>query len=131
MNGKNEIKKIIKISNFKTPQFFWNTPEFIKKGNKTQIWFYVSRFFDAEGGIPKKLNGQKYVSFDQKNKDTLIFIRNFLIKEGFNPTNLTKTGKIWQFRITRKKELKKFYINLNSFHSEKKKRFLKLISNIS
>jgi intein-encoded DNA endonuclease-like protein len=125
MNGKNTIKRIIELTGFKSPQVFWDTPEFIKKGNRKQIWYYVGGFFDAEGGVPKKTNGQKYISFDQKNKDCLIFIRDFLLKEGFNPTNLTNTGKVWQFRLTRKKEIKKFYINLISFHSKKRVGFVK------
>ena len=28
---------------------------------------------------------------------------------GFTPTNLTYTGEVWQFRLTRKKEMIRFY----------------------
>ena len=91
--------------------------------------FYIRGFCDAEGGLPKDPISakQKYLSFDQKNKELLVFIRNILITFGFRPTNLTYTSSVWQFRLTRKEDIKKFYIKFSSCHPDKYSRLYSMV----
>ena len=132
INGREIVERIIQVSGIKVPQNNWQTPEVMKKQQTAGILAYIRGFFDAEGGLPKypKKNKQKYISFDQKNKEPLIFIRNKLVEYGYKPTKLTFTGGNWQFRITRKSHIKKFYQEIGSWHPEKRKK-LKILGSFS
>ena len=104
INGKEIVNKIIEISQMKIPQENWNTPDIIKNQDISVQLEYVKGFFDAEGGLPRdpQKASQKYICFGQKNKESIEFVRNVLIRNGFNPTNLTRCGGVWEFRLTRK-----------------------------
>ncbi len=130
---KEVVSKIIEISDMVVPQVNWNTPKIIKKSDSKEIIIsYIRGFWDSEGGLPKnpsktKKAEQRYISFHQKNKETLDFIREKLIDFGFNPTRLTFCGNVFEFRICRKKEILKFYKEIGTWHPEKKKRLKELV----
>lgn len=133
LNNKKIVEEIIKDAEYKKPQKFWNTPSMVEKGNNEEKWEYVSGFWDADGGLPKdpRRVTQKYISFSQKSKETLEFIKNFLLTQGIRTTNLTYTGQIWQIRITRKEGIKKFFIFIKSRNKEKFERLKLLIASLS
>ena len=121
INGKDVVKNILEISEMKTPQEFWDTPTVIK-GQSLEIQIhYLRGFFDAEGGLPKNpwTAKQKYLSFSQKNRGSLEFLREVLTRKEFNPTNITFCGNVWEFRLTRKKDLFLFSKNIGSLHKDK------------
>ncbi len=119
------VEKLISISEYKCPQDLWNTPTIVANASEEEKWWYISGFWDAEGGVPYDYSPQKYVSFNQKSRSSLEFVRDFLVSQNFRPTNLTMTGKVWQFRITRRNQLKDFAYRIHSFH-EKRRRLFKL-----
>ena len=133
LTNKEIVLDLVKFSEIKSPQREWSTPKIAFEFDHKNICSYISGFFDAEGGLPKtpKIAKQKYISFDQKNKESLIFIRDVLIGLGFKPTNLTYTGKVWQFRLTRKNNLLRFYDYIESKHPSKELRLKQLKSAIS
>ena len=126
-NGKDYTKRLTEISEYENPQENWATPSIIKYANTDLIWHYVGGFWDAEGGLPF-VSKQIYTSFDQKNKESLEFIHNFLMIDGIQPTNLTYTGRVWQFRITRRNSLKLFANKIKSRHKEKIYNINKLVA---
>jgi intein-encoded DNA endonuclease-like protein len=129
MNGRNFVKTVIDLSEIKTPQDTWNTPKIIKSQSLEIKINYLRGFFDAEGGLPRdpKNAKQKYISFSQKNRESIEFLRNILIECNFKPTNITFCGKVWEFRLTRKKNLSDFCKNIGSWHGDKKVR-LKILN---
>jgi intein-encoded DNA endonuclease-like protein len=134
LTNKKAVQEIQRISGIKS--FGWNTPETVKKLPLEKRIPYIRGFWDAEGGLPKKpetcdRSEQTYISFHQKQKEPLIFIRNSLIKMGFKPTKITKCSNAHEFRITRKEHMKRFYNKIGSWHPEKSKRMTRLIKNIS
>ena len=132
INNKKAIKELLAISEYKNPQGQWETPSLLRTSSDEERWWYVSGFWDSEGGVPLNhaTTTQTYVSFDQKNKEALEFVRSFLVKEGFRPTNLTFTGNVWQFRLTRRAEVKEFATRIISFHREKFRRLMLLIASV-
>jgi len=126
-NGKDYTKRLTEISEYENPQENWATPSIIKNADRDLIWHYVGGFWDAEGGLPF-VSKQIYTSFDQKNKASLEFIHKFLMIDGIQPTNLTYTGKVWQFRITRRNSLKLFANKIKSRHKEKIYNINKLVA---
>lgn len=133
LNNKTVIEKMIADSEYKKPQKFWETPTIVKEGTEDEKWEYISGFWDADGGLPRDPNNvtQKYISFSQKSKETLEFIKGFLMTQGIKTTNLTYTGQIWQIRITRKDAIQKFYAHLRSRNREKLNRLKMLIASLS
>lgn len=133
LNNKKIVEEMIKDAEYKKPQKFWNTPSIVEKGNDEEKWEYVSGFWDADGGLPKdpRCVTQKYISFSQKSKETLEFIKSFLLTQGIQTTNLTYTGQIWQIRITRKEGIKKFFMFIRSRNKEKFERLKLLIASLS
>ena len=119
---KTVVERIVAIAEITTPQSQWNTPTIIKKQPLEIQKEYIKGFFDAEGGLPRNPKKWKYISFDQKAKEPLEFVRNVLIKLGFKPTNLTLTSGVWQFRLTRKNDIINFDIKIGSLHPEKIKK---------
>ena len=124
------VLEMLDISEMCSPQTTWGTPSVLLSASTKQKLEYLQGFWDAEGGLPKtpETANQKYISFDQKNKEALIFLRELLCSLGYNPTNLTFTGKVWQFRLTRKKELIRFANEVSSKHPEKLDRLNRLVS---
>ncbi|MBI2075828.1 MAG: hypothetical protein HYT72_01095 [Candidatus Aenigmarchaeota archaeon] len=130
LSGKAIVQNILEISEMKIPQELWNTPTIIRKQPPEIQKDYLRGFFDAEGGLPKdpKNAKQKYLSFSQKNREPLEFLRGVLIKQNFNPTNITFCGNVWEFRLTRKKDLVNFNKTIGSWHKDRKRR-LKILCN--
>ena len=92
---------------------------------------YIMGFWDAEGGLPKnpkkcKKAEQKYISFHQKDLEPLYFVQKSLQELGFITTNITRCKEAFEFRITRKGEIKKFIYEIGTRHPEKKKRLNEL-----
>jgi len=130
---KEVVMKIKNISGMVSPQSKWNTPTILKKLDSVTLIPYIRGFWDAEGGLPKNPTStlkaeERYISFHQKNRESLEFVRNHLINLKFSPTKITKCGKVFEFRICRKEEIKKFYELIGSYHPEKMKRLKKLAS---
>ena len=126
INDKQLVTKIIEISGIKIPQENWGTPEDIRNcSDKETITSYIRGFFDAEGGLPRKIDidSQKYIIFSQKNKESLEFIRKKLQEIKIEPTNLTRCGGVWEFRITKKKCIIEFIEVIGSFHQDKVEKF--------
>lgn len=122
---KELLTRLIYIFEIEMPQKFWKTPTFIKNSRDKEVTVsYIRGFFDAEGGLPRDVNTAKqyYISFDQANEEPLEFIRSKLIELGYTPTNLTRTGKVYQFRLCRKDNIVKFCREIGSWHPEKKLR---------
>ena len=124
VNGKEIVRKLLELSEMKIPQENWDTPNIIKKQRSEIQMHYVRGFFDAEGGLPKNpaTATQRYISFSQKNRESLEFIRDFLLGRGYKPTNITFCGGVWEFRLTRKINLVKFSQEIGSLHSDKRQR---------
>ncbi len=131
-NGRDAIKQIVKVSEYVCPQDSWGTPSQILDASTELKWSYLSGFWDAEGGLPLKpvIAKQKYVSFDQKAKPALEFLRDFLISEGIKPTHLTNTGQVWQFRITRFRHMETFANKVKSLHFDKRSRLSELVASL-
>ena len=132
INGKEIVNKIKEISEMKIPQENWNTPSRIfKSGSEIKV-SYIKGFFDAEGGLPKKITkkSQKYIIFSQKNKESLEFIRKTLNELDIKPTNLTICGGVWEFRITKRKSIVKFIETIGSLHPDKKEK-LRILKRVS
>ena len=87
---------------------------------------YLSGFFDAEGGIPKKLQARFYVQFVQKNKKELQEVANILNEFGVECGKLhqyDKKSKCWRFFVKTNSWLK-FIELIKSKHPEKQARLL-------
>jgi DNA-binding transcriptional regulator WhiA len=85
---------------------------------------YVSGFFDAEGGIPKKLDARFYVQFVQKNKRELQEVANILEEFGIKCGKLhqyDQKSKCWRFFVRAESYLK-FIKFVRSRHPEKQER---------
>ena len=121
ITGKETTYKILEISQMKVPQVTWKTPKIIQEQKNSVQLQYLRGFFDAEGGLPRnpETAKQKYISFSQKNKESLQFLRALLINNGFRPTNLTICGGVWEFRLTRKNDMANFSIKVGSLHKDK------------
>ena len=82
LTNKNAVLKMQKISGIKPHG--WNTPEIVRKLPLEKRIPYIRGFWDAEGGIPRNpekctKSEQMYLSFHQKDKEPLVFIRDSLI----------------------------------------------------
>lgn len=133
ITNKEIVLSIKELSDIKNPQENWNTPSILKNLSSKEVIPYIRGFWDAEGGLPENPElttkaEQRYVSFHQKNKESLEFIRNHLIRLGFHPTNMTFCGKVSEFRVCRKAEIKNFYNLIGSWHKEKSERLKGLVS---
>ena len=133
ITNKKIVMDIQRLSDMISPQKGWKTPKIISEKNEKDLIPYIRGFWDAEGGLPKQplTAKQRYLSFDQKNKESLDFIRKNLIKIGFQPTNLTFTNQVWQFRLARKDDMIKYINKISSSHPEKFSRMQKMVSILS
>jgi intein-encoded DNA endonuclease-like protein len=133
ITNKESVMKIKELSDITTPQEVWNTPRILQNLDSHSLIPYIRGFWDAEGGLPKnpevtKKSEERYISFHQKNRESLEFIRRHLINLGFHPTKITICGKVFEFRICRRDEIKKFWKIIGSWHPEKRFRLEKLVS---
>jgi hypothetical protein len=121
---KKVVDELMKLFGIVTPQTRWGTPTVIKYAGIDLVSHYVRGFFDAEGGLPRDPihAKQHYVSFDQANLEALAFVRDKLMQIGYRPTRITRTGNIWQFRLTRREDIMRFKNEIGSWHPEKKRR---------
>ena len=121
---KRVVSELIRLFDIATPQTRWGTPDIIRRAGADIVKHYVRGFFDAEGGLPKDPTRAKqhYISFDQANLDALAFIRSQLAQMSYRPTRITKTGGVWQFRLTRRADIMRFRNEIGSWHPEKKQR---------
>ncbi len=134
LTNKNAVHEIQRISGIKTHG--WDTPKAVKSLSLEKLVPYIRGFWDAEGGMPKKPENctkseQMYISFHQKQKEPLVFLRNSLLKMGYMPTTITKCSEAYEFRITRRAHMKRFCIEIGSWHPEKKNRMRRLLEKIS
>ena len=133
LTNKLTVLNLQKLSEMKRPQHFWGTPQVIKSSKDLfVIRSYIQGFWDAEGGLPidlKKTKG-RYISFDQKNRESISFIRNQLRHLGMHPTKFYFTGNVWQFRLHRKQDIFSCKIVIGSKHPEKNKRLHELASSL-
>jgi hypothetical protein len=121
-----EIWKILKEFQTKQPE--------TKKEQK----FYISGFWDADGGCPKKPTLQKkiYIKFTQKDKKSLEelkeMIENFGIRCGkIRLSEDGQYGKIWRFTITNTNGIIKFCKQIGSLHPEKNQRLKRIVELLS
>ena len=117
---KSVVEELRRVSEFKSPQSKWNTPSVIVHQSLRILKTYIRGFFDAEGGVPEDPRKWRYVSFDQKNRESLEFVRNILIRIGYRPTNPTFTSSVWQFRLTRNEDLVRFCKWIKPKHPSKR-----------
>lgn len=86
-------------------QEYWATPKLIKKSNEKIIQAYISGFYDAEGSCPhfeesiKLKRKNLYISFVQKNKESLEFIKKYLEKRNIETTNIHPNKDKWVLKI--------------------------------
>ena len=114
----------------------WDTPKLIRKSNDLIKKYYITGFFDAEGGCPnleKKISKKRknmYIKFVQKNKESLIFIKEHLGKANI------QTGKIYWgdgeyvFKISNS-SIPSFCRYVKPFHSLKALRLKLLYENFT
>ena len=131
ITGKETAYKILEISQMKVPQVNWNTPKIIEEQTNDIQLQYLRGFFDAEGGLPRDPENakQKYISFSQKNRESLEFLRTLLMKNSFRPTNLTVCGGVSEFRLTRKNDMANFSKRIGSLHKDKQQK-LKILERV-
>jgi hypothetical protein len=103
--------------------------------SKMEQKFYISGFWDADGGCPRVPRKDKklYIDFTQKDKHRLIELKNFLERFKIKCGNIricdnTKDKPIWRFSITGKNDMLKFCNEIGSLHPEKKLRLEKIKS---
>jgi len=125
VTNKKAVRKLQEISGIKP--FGWETPEVVKRLSPVRRIPYIRGFWDAEGGLPRFPNlctkaEQRYISFHQKQKEPLHFIRKMLLSLDYIPTKITYCSDAYEFRITRKEYIKRFYKEIGSWHPEKKER---------
>lgn len=116
-----EIWKVLDLLKIQSPK------------NKEEEKFYISGFWDSDGGCPKKpcKNKKLYIKFTQKDKKSLEtlkeIIEKFDIKCGkIRISENNKNGIIWRFTITNKQGMLNFCKNIGSYHPEKKNRLLRM-----
>ena len=129
IEGKNFIPKLREISGFKSPQSEWATPSIILDSPKEIQDFYVSGFFDAEGGLDGHLKNTWNIALYQCwNNDRecppLIDIKEILLKSGIRSNRImvkTKNRKtpLFCLRITDRKSVKLFCEMVHSYHPAK------------
>lgn len=115
-------------------QRYWDTPNLIKMGSATEIGKtkgYVAGFFDAEGYVTSietfRKTGKVKLAFYQNNKESLEFIRGFLVKLGFRPSFYNDRGKFVLY-LYGKDALAKFYAQFPILR--KKKRLKALLGSL-
>ncbi len=95
---------------------------------KILISSYLRGFFDAEGGIPKKINDKLYIQLVQKNKNKLEMIKSALKKLDINTGKIHNPSKnvdpnYWRTFVSTKSH-QDFIRKVWSWHPRKQKNFL-------
>jgi intein-encoded DNA endonuclease-like protein len=134
VTNKRAVEEMQRISGIKP--WGWNTPEFVKNLPVSERIPYIRGFWDAEGGLPKcpekcTKAEQIYISFHQKDKEPLVFIRNTLVEMGYRPTNITMCSKAHEFRLARRENILRFCDEFGSWHPEKGERMKRLAKKLS
>jgi intein-encoded DNA endonuclease-like protein len=86
-------------------QHKWKTPKIIEKADSEIQRWYISGFWDAEGGCPhvdsniKMTRSHLYVSFYQKNKESLEFIKKILEKNNIETRKIYWNKRVWVLKI--------------------------------
>ncbi len=119
----------------KQRQKYWDTPNLIKNSCEKIKNAYIAGFWDAEGGCPHLETfgsniGKKdfYISFFQKNKESLEFIKSCLEERGIECGNIYWNQRKWLFKIKRK-YINRFIKFIQTRHIMKIKR-LKLMQKL-
>lgn len=112
-------------------QVTWETPKLIEESNSDIQRWYISGFWDAEGGCPKieKLKRIQrknlYISFNQKNKESLEFIKKILYKHGMESGKIYWSGGKFILKI-KTSSIPLFAKFIRSQHPKKSKRLIKI-----
>lgn|GEM_PF-1579352 len=113
-------------------QRFWATPKIIRELSATEINIgkgYVAGFFDAEGYVTSietfRKTGKTKLAFYQNNRDSLLFISEFLAKLGLKP-HLYRDGEKSVLVLYGKDQLMKFHAHIPILR--KKKRLSSLLN---
>lgn len=119
----------------KQHQKYWNTPTLIKDSCEKIKDAYIAGFWDAEGGCPhletfgSDISKEDfYISFFQKNMESLEFIKSCLEEKGIKCGNIYWNQRKWLFKIKRK-SINRFIGFIQTKHVMKIKR-LKLMQKI-
>ncbi|MBI4181653.1 MAG: LAGLIDADG family homing endonuclease [Candidatus Aenigmarchaeota archaeon] len=134
ITNKRVVDDIRRLSGIKP--WGWHTPAPVKLLPPSRRITYIRGFWDAEGGVPKHPERchraeQRYLSFHQKDREPLVFIRDTLISLGYRPTNITYCKGAHEFRITRAAHIVRFCREIGSLHPEKGERMRRLVKKIS
>jgi hypothetical protein len=120
-----EIREIFEIP---PDTRLWETPVFVRNLDKSLLRFYIQGFFDAEGGVPRNpLNSKLYISFTQRNRESLEFLKARLysmwdIVSGELRISDSKS-QCWRLTITGLHPIKQFISEIGTKHPFKRKRF--------
>ncbi|MBI5061383.1 MAG: hypothetical protein HZB67_03640 [Candidatus Aenigmarchaeota archaeon] len=112
-------------------QEFWKTPEIIETADKELQREYVSGFWDAEGTCSRiekfsKISSKNtYIGFNQKNKESLLFIKDVLEKENIRTGDVYWNGHVWVLKIATG-SITRFARYMKSKHPKKSKRLVKI-----
>lgn len=135
LQNKKFYQELLKISEFKVPQSFWETPKAILNASKDLQRYYIGGFFDAEGCVSlvqkKYLNVEFYHSWNHEfscppledikkilNKNNIKTSKVFIIKR---PT-IGRNYPLFRLIISNKKGIENFSKWIYSFHINKRKR---------
>ena len=104
---------------------FWETSLFVRNIDNALLRLYIRGFFDAEGGIPRRPLGSKlYISFTQRNYESLSFIKEKLESEWSIKSGKLRISDVkshsWRFTITGKRAIKSFITEIGTFHPYKR-----------
>ena len=112
------------IFDMKKKQFQWDTPEIIKNSSDVMKKYYITGFFDAEGGCPhleKNIDTRRknlYVKFVQKNRESLEFIKKHLGKLNIQTREIYWEDGKYVFKISNS-SIPSFCEYIKPFHSLK------------
>lgn len=92
ITNKKIVREIQELSGIKS--WGWRTPAGVKKIPVSARIPYMKGFWDAEGGMPKVPEKctraeQRYISFHQKGREPLAFVRQTLLHLHYIPTRIT------------------------------------------
>lgn len=128
-------QEFLKISEFRTPQSFWQTPKAIMDAPENLQRSYVSGFFDAEGSVSKVQKNYLNVDIYQAwNNETscppLEDIKNILNKNGIRTSRVYINKKpsigrnyaLFRLNISNKESVMKFSEWIHSLYDNRRRR---------
>jgi intein-encoded DNA endonuclease-like protein len=121
----NQIRKLFKIPH---DSRLWKIPPFVKRLDRNLLRFYIQGFFDAEGGCPRNpMKSKLYISFTQRNRESIEFLRKRLCSEWRIESDRLRVSDhishCWRFTITSRDSIRRFITDIGTEHPSKKKRF--------